>query len=165
MELYDLVTVVIAVFSAILAVVALAFEVRRSRIALQADLLLRLDERFFGSDMLRTRRAAAKKLLAKERPNYELGDILGFFATVAMLLERKAIDTDLTYDVFEYWIVRYWNSAKEHVAGERKYDPESYLSLERLVDRLVPLRTKSNQPPLTDEECTRFLREEARSDR
>lgn len=92
---YSALTSIIGLFSAISAVVALLLESRRSRITLQTDLLLRLDEKFYCPEMTKMRQIAASKLLREEFPNYELDDLLDCFTTVAYLLERKALDMDL----------------------------------------------------------------------
>lgn len=152
---------IIGLITAVCAVVTLFLEERRGRIMLQADLLLKLDERFSGQAMCKKRRIAAQKLLKKESPNNELDDLLDYFDTVANLLEQKALNTKLTYKTHEYWIIRYWYSAKEHVAGARHVDPESWLTLEHLVNKLETQRMKMGQRPIVREELDRFLREEA----
>lgn len=66
-----------------------------------------------------------------------------------------------TYKIFEYDLVRYWYSAEKHVREWRRVDPETWLTLERLVNKLVALDRKRGQPLPTKEELTRFLKEEA----
>jgi len=159
---YNALALTIGLFSAIFAVVAVWLESRRSRIALQADLLLKLNERFYGPQLLKWRQTAARKLLKEEYPNHELEDLLDFFWVVAKLVQRKAIDARLAYDSFEYWIVRYWQCAEKLVEESRRYDSESWEAVEQLSNKLAAERSKMTQPPLTKEERVRFLKEEAR---
>jgi len=159
---YDAITSIVALVSAIFAIVALLVESRRSRIVRQTDLLLRLDEKFYGPENIKMRQNAAKKLLKEEFPNHELEDLLDSFSTVAMLVECKALDMDLTYLLFEYWIIRYWYSAQKYVRESRRFDPETWSTLERLVNKLVAERSKRGQPLPSEEELLRFLKEEAR---
>jgi hypothetical protein len=53
------------------------------------------------------------RLLKEEYPNYELEDVLDFFTTLDLLVEYNALDARLTYEVFTYWVTRYWCCAKE----------------------------------------------------
>lgn len=57
----------------IIALMALLFETRRSRIALKTETLLTLDERMRSPDTKSLRKAAAKKILAGDLQNEELG--------------------------------------------------------------------------------------------
>lgn len=155
------VTAITGIAVAIVAIVALVIEERRASITLQADLLLKLDERFSGCSMTEKRQTAAAKLLKKEEVNNELDDLLDYFDTIALLLEQKALNPKLAYRTHEYWIIRYWHSSADHIAKSRIRDPESWLTLEWLVNRLELDRVKTGQPKLSSSELERFLKEEA----
>jgi hypothetical protein len=158
---YNALTLIIGLFSAISAIVALIIESRRSRITLQTDLLLKLDDKFYAPEMIEKRKVAAKKLLKEEFPNPELDDLLDCFSTIAYLVECKAINMDLTWKIFEYDIIRYWYCAEKHIRKTRRVDPETWSTLQRLVKKLEDMNAKKGRPPLTKEELTRFLKEEA----
>jgi hypothetical protein len=152
---------IIGIFSVVSAIAALLLESRRSRITLQSNLLLKLDEKFYSPEILKLRQAAATKLLNEKYLNYELDKLLDAYTTVAMLIECKAIDMDLAYRIFEYDIVRYWLSAEKHIKENRCIDSELWLTLERTVKKLMAERRKRGQPHPTKEELVRFLKEEA----
>lgn len=150
---------IVAVF---IAIVALVIESRRDRLALQTDLLLRLDEKLHATGFKSLRRAAAQKLLVDERPNYELEEVLELLSTIAFLYERKALDSDLTYKQFSYWIDRYWVCGKSYVVEtSRKYDPLSHKTLEKVAEIFIKTELRSGYPPFSDEVIQAFLQDEA----
>jgi hypothetical protein len=130
--------------------------------ALQTDLLMRLQEKMDSPQIRSWRQTAARKLLAKEMPNSELGDLLDFFATIGFLYERKAVDTDLAYKNFSWWMIRFWLSAEDFVKEERKRDPLGWKTLEEITARLKERELKDGYPPYTAEGLQAFLQEEAR---
>lgn len=158
---YNTLTPIIGLLSALSAIIALVLESRRSRITLQTDLLLKLDEKFYSPEMTQIRKIAAAKLLKEEFPNHELDDLLDCFTTIAYLVECKALDMKLTYRIFEYDIVRYWYCAEKHIKETRRVDPETWVTLERLVKKLERINAKKGRPPPTKDELIRFLKEEA----
>src|SRR3989304_2172143 len=93
---------VVGLVSVVLAVAALWLETRRSRLAMHADMLLRLDERFCGATMRQQRQEAARKLLAGAMPNNDLGDLLDFFSNIAYMVNRSALDEVMAYEAFQY---------------------------------------------------------------
>lgn len=153
---------IIAVFVAILALV---IESRRERLILQTDLLLRLDEKLHSSEYLSLRRIAAQKILVGETQNYELEGVLELLSTIAFLYDRKAIDTDLTYKQFAYWLDRFWLCGKSFVYEEsRKYDPLSYKTLERIAEKFIMKELESGYPPFSQEVLASFLCDEINQD-
>jgi len=154
---------VFGIVAVLVAIVALVMESRRDRFALQADLLLRLDEKLHSPELKSLRRIAAEKLLHNENPNYELEEVLDYLSTIAFFYERKAIDTDLTYKNFSYWLGRYWLCGRTYVVEEsRKHDPQGYQTLEKVAEVFVQRELKSGYPPFGEEILRAFLLEEAR---
>lgn len=133
---YNGLTSIVSVVGVLTALIALIIENRRGRLALQIDIMMRLQDKLESQDMLNCRIIAAKKLLSRDRMNYELGDILNFFATIGFLYERRAIDTDLAYKEFSYWMIRYWLCAEIYIAQSRSTDLQSWRTLERIVQVL-----------------------------
>jgi len=151
---------VAAFLSVMIALVGLLLETRKSRLAMQSDILLRIDERFCCSETRTLRQKAARKLLKRETPNYELTEVLDFFTLIAYMVEHGALSPRLAYAPYEYWICRYWHSAKEHITETRRFEPESWVTLERLVQKLERIGMEKGRQAYTDEELARFLREE-----
>jgi len=153
--------------TATIAIIALVVGGRRSRIALQTDLLLKYYDRFYSTDMHHLRQTACRKLISGKSPNYELEDVLDYFGIIGALLERKALDQELTCGLFDWWIIRYWFCAEKYVES-RRLDPEDsdyemWAYLERLVNRMTSYRLKKKLPIISDSALHRFLREEARA--
>jgi hypothetical protein len=162
---WNAVSSIIGLVTALAAIVALFFEARRSRRALQTDAHLKLVERFFSANMMKTRQMAAQKLMAKKEPNFELFDVLGFFVTLSILCNNKVVNTKLAFDQFAYWVIRYWLSAKEIIRKDRELDPLSFNSLELLVNRLLKEEKRHGYSSAyyTKEYLQIFLLEEART--
>jgi len=99
------------------AVLTLLSESKRSRFSLGIDLLLKLEERFEGQEMLRIRRKAARSLLKKSGDGID--DVLNFFKTIGLLVRKGALDGKMVWHSFSYWIHRYWLTTNEYIKEER----------------------------------------------
>ncbi len=152
---------------AAVAVITLVVGGRRSRIALQTDLLLKYYDKFYSLEMHHLRQVASQKLIDGESPNYELEDVLDYFGIIGALLERKVLDHRLTHGLFDWWILRYWYCAEKYVQSRRKDtddpDPEMWSYLEGMVKRLIAYRKKKDSPEISEIALKRFLQEESRS--
>ena len=158
---YSSIGVVISAIGVLIALTALVIEVRRSRLATQVDLLMRIEDKFESREMIALREIAAKKLLEKDLVNNELGKILGFFAMISFLYLRKVIDTELIYTEYSYWMVRYWLCAQAYVDQERRIDPQCFLTLERVVSILKDREQEHGYSLYTQEILSAFLEKEA----
>ena len=132
------VAALVGIFSSLVAIVGLIVELRSSRLALQTQTLLDLEERFYSQEMKTLRQTAAKKLLAAETNNPELEDTLDFLHSVVMLIERKVIDPKLAKEFYKYWIARYWQAAESYILAVRKIDdPFTYTKIEHLARQII----------------------------
>jgi hypothetical protein len=151
---------------AIAAIIALILGGRRSRIALQTDLLLKYYDKFYSPEMHRIRQVAAQKLIDGKSPNYELEDVLDYFGIIGALLERKVLDQRLTFGLFDWWILRYWYCSKKYVQSRRKDtddpDSEMWSYLERMVEKMIAYRRKRDSPQISEIALKKFLQEESR---
>lgn len=150
-----------SIIAVLITLIAFIIESRSGRLALQTDLLLRLDEKLHSSEMMQLRSKASQKLLSGINPNHEVEQLLEHLSTIAFLYERRAIDADLTYKQFSYWINRYWLCAKDYVVSEsRKYDPLSHATLERVAKKFISIEKKDGYPDYCDEILLAFLNDE-----
>ncbi len=154
MSISDLVSVV----GVLTAIIALIIESRMTKIALYTQAMLELNKEFYGGKISERRRSAAKKLLLNQSAPRELEDILDFFTDIAIMTERGALDKNLVYDMYSYWMIYYWEIAQDVVKEGRKKDPEGWKVLERLVVKLAKDEKLDHSP----EAIKSFLREEAR---
>ncbi len=159
---YNFIASTTSVVAVIITLVIFIIEARHSNLALKTELLLNLQEKFDASEFREIRKTAARKLLNREDPNYELSDVLDFFASIGFLYQRKAIDQDLAFNNFSYWMIRYWLCSEEYIAQERQVDILGWVTLEKITIVLMKREMKSGYPPYTKELLTRFLQEEGR---
>jgi len=143
----------------LVALIALIFQTRRSRLALATESILSLTDRVNSSRLRHLRRTAAGRLINHEDDNRELSEVLDFFSTIAILVYSKALNKDLAFREFSWWMIRYWACAKEYVDTERKTDPGAWKTLERVVTRFATLEKKWGYP--LDEHLEEFLQSEA----
>jgi hypothetical protein len=141
---------------------ALIYEIRQSRMSLQTSVLLGLTERLDSKEIRQLRKIAANKLILKEYPNSELSDVLDFFGTVAFLCDIKAIDNNLAYREFGWWMIRYWEASYDFIIKERKLDTQGWVTLEKTVKKLKERELRAGYSPecYTEESIVSFLREE-----
>lgn len=145
----------------LVAVIALYFEGRRNRIALQTELLLNLNEQICSRDMKLLRKKVAINLLQDRKPNYELGELLDFFSMVCYLYRCRATNTDLLYNQFGWWIVRYWLCAREWIKNVRIVDPDGWVTMESVSEEFIAREMKDGHPMLSDAMLKKFLEVEA----
>ncbi len=152
------------IITSLAAIIALILETKKARIVLQTEALLSLSERMDSQDMRRARQIAAARLLTSTTPNYEIADILDFFSTIAYLQEKGAIDKDLAFNQFSWWMIRYWRAAQDYVRARRQIDRQLWLTLERVVIDLQRREQKGGYVPdsYSAEMIRTFLQEEAR---
>lgn len=157
----DLINTFAGFISVTIAVVALWLETRKSRISLQADILMRLDDKFATDSLRKMRQTACKKLLAGEKNNSELSEVLNFFTLLSYMVNENALEPRMAFLNFEYWSRRYWLISQEHIMKERSYDPGSWENFEMLLKKFDRLsREKGWDRPLSEDDLKRFMLEE-----
>lgn len=157
---WNIIISLISAFIALVAVISLLIELRYSRISLQTGALIQLEERMYSPEMITTRQIAAKKLLkGGHTVNQELEIVLDFLSTICALFERGVIDKKLTWNMYSYWIVRYWLCAEEYIMQIRTVDdPISWTHLERLAKKFFKYESSTH---LSKEALKIFLLSEA----
>lgn len=157
---WNIILSIISAFIALVAIISLLFELRNSRISLQTGALLQLEERMYSPEMINTRQIAANKLLkGRYTVNQELEIVLDFLSTICALFERGVIDKKLTWEMYSYWIIRYWLCAEEYIIQIRTTDdPISWTHLERLAKIFIKVETSTL---LSKEALNVFLLSEA----
>ncbi len=145
----------------IVSVSAFAWQVHRARFNQSIDLLFRLENDFFGPAKKAQRVKAARGLLAGD--SLEAEPILDFFETMALLLRRKALDEEIVWHTFFYWIDHYYDAAKEAIALRQQRDPLVWKDLVAFVTRLRRFQAAQRggqYEPLTSDNVAAFLAEE-----
>jgi hypothetical protein len=146
----------------ILAVVAFTWQVRRARFNQSIDLLFKQENDFFGAAKKIQRVKAASDLLTGK--SLEAEPILDFFETMALLERRGALDKEIVWHTFFYWIDHYYEATKDLIAKRQKNDPLVWKDLVKFVAILRKFQSERSgatpyRPP-SPEQVTNFLEEE-----
>jgi len=96
----------VAAFFSFVALVLTYFQLRQFRFAHSVDLVFDLEHRFDAPEMINDRKLAARALLAGICEQ-ELEPVLDFFETLGVFVSRHAVDEELVWNSFSYWILRY----------------------------------------------------------
>ena len=145
----------------IISLSAFAYQVHRARFNQSIDLLFRLENDFFGPAK-RLQRAKASRDLAQGKP-LEAEPILDFFETMALLLRRKALDAEMVWHTFFYWIDNYYEALRPYIADRQQREPlvwQDLGGLVRTVRRLQEQRLGRKLSAITPEQTAAFLSEE-----
>jgi hypothetical protein len=154
--------IAISALGVVISMSALWWQVRRARFNQSIDLLFRLEGDFFGAAKRAQRVKAAAGLL--EGQPLEAEPILDFFETMALLLRRGALDEEIVWHTFFYWIDHYYEACRDAIAARQNQDPLVWRDLAELISKLRKLQTSergsaSYRPP-TAAEIQAFLTEE-----
>ena len=145
-----------------LALFAFGYQVWRARFNQSIDLLFKLENDFFGPAKKLQRAKAAINL---QNGSYsEAEPILDFFETIALLVRRGALDKEIVWHTFYYWIDHYYAATHTHIESRQKADPLVWKDLVPFVAALRDMQRKqlisSSLRPLTADEIAAFLAEE-----
>lgn len=111
---FNAITAYAALMAAGTAIYAVWIEGKRSRFAHGIDTLFKLIDQFEGEKFREKRRMVARTLLEKKITENEIkwqnsaSEIMDHFEMVAILLQKKVIDLDLTYAEYMYWLDNYY---------------------------------------------------------
>jgi hypothetical protein len=141
----------------------LLYETKRARLTHSADTILKLVDAFDSMQDIRSRAASS---IAKKKYSGAAEDILDFFERVAMLVNRKALDTEMTWDMFSYWMNRYWYLCKDYIKGKQESDSSLWEHYSRLIKAFATIDERKHGgrkhgDDSDKEELSRFLEEES----
>ena len=158
----DRITALAAAVGVIVTVWSLQSQLASSRFAVSVDLLGKMDERFNGAAMLKKRTEAATALLKKK--DYGMADdVLDFFETIGLMMHRGALDEEMVWNTFCYWIDGYWRAAQPYIQSERQGDPVVWTEFEYLEERCLAFEKRKTRGHNTEEvSLQEFLNYEAR---
>lgn len=161
MSSLQIVAWIIGVLPALIAIVALIVDRRQNRRALQAQLLLNLNQQWASEEVKVLRRRVAQNLLNHRRPNYELGELLDLISVICYLYRGGAFSTDCLGTQFGWWIIRYWLCAKEWVTEIRSVDSQGWTTVELVAGELMHREEKEGFPAPSEQELSYFLKVES----
>lgn len=161
---YNLVIALTSITAAVIAIVALISEIKRSRFALGVDSILRLDEYFNTERMIKLRKEAACAILDKTYRNVE--DLLDFFETIGLLVKEGALNKKMVWHLFSPWVVNYYQAASEHIKEVRRDDKTVCSNMIYLYNELLKIEKHERRCGESDliisaESLETFLKDEA----
>jgi len=153
----------IPLFAVLVAVVSLMVQTHRSKFALKVELLLKLEDRFSSDSFKALRRSAARSIKTHAYDDAE--EILDFFTLIGLLVRRQALDPQLVWHAFFYWIHNYGAALKPYIAEAQRKDPtvwNSFLYLRDQVTKVEKRERKCTDADLvvTEKELAEFVRTE-----
>ncbi|HEY9167802.1 MAG TPA: hypothetical protein VIS48_16735 [Candidatus Kryptonia bacterium] len=157
--------VMVGLLGVIIAILSLRSQIKRSKFTQSVDLLLKLEDRFTSSQqMVSARRNAAKSL--QKGGDSEADDVFDFFETVGMLVRKKALDEEMVWNTFFYWLHHYWVASENYVASQRADDPttwEEFAFLNHCITQVEKRKTHCSDDDLklSKEDIASFLEEES----
>ena len=151
MDLSGAIALVTAIAALIVAIVTHG-QLKHSRFALGVDLLLKLEAQFDQPEMKAARKSAAKALIPKlaaheKLVSADLEPVLDFFETLGLLVSQHAVDEELAWNSFSYWLLRYFDLAHDQIKARRTLESDwtYYENFERFAKRLAEVEaTKRN---------------------
>jgi hypothetical protein len=155
----------IAALASLVALGFTYFQLRHFRFAHGVDLIFDLDRQFQTPDLLKARRLSAIAL-KDHKSTDEIDEVLDFFETLGILVRRNAVDVEIVWSYFSYWVLRYADLTKVHIEEMRKaeLDETYWQDFELLVDRLTEIEIKRRHlkslPHFLQEQIDKFLAEE-----
>lgn len=146
----------------IIALSAFAYQVHRARFNQSVDLLFKLENDFFGPPKRLQRAKACRDLAAGN--TLEAEPILDFFETMALLLRRGALDEEMVFHTFFYWLSHYYQALEPTILERQKTEPLVWKDLTALFTKGQQFQASklkvSAIPKLSPEQIAAFLIEE-----
>ncbi len=162
-------TAVFTIASLLIASVAAAavlYQAWLLRFSIKVQSLLALDQKF-SETYKGTRHLAASELI-NNKPGTNLDDVLDFLDTIGLLVRRGALDEEMVWHTFFYWIFGYWHAAKAHIEREREKNPLVWNYLPDLYNRVLAFEKKKGKGRLadsglvpTEDDVKEFLQDES----
>lgn len=125
------------------------------------DALLRLKDEW-NSDAMQQKKKNAARLLWLNKPDEgtDVADVLDFFETVAVFINRKVIDPYLAWHTFYWWMVNFYAAARDYIDERRAREgPKQWRDLQDAMPTLLQLEKRSDFP--SADEIRHFLHDEA----
>lgn len=149
---------------------ALVKQLAIARDQMRVENQLKNRELFDGKRMSAQRVALATQLLRRSRHEAVREDVMNFFEDMGMLLRRGYLDSEMMWETFSYYSVRWWEACEDYVREERRQkgnDQTLFEDFEYLANKMYQMGEKrlglsKTEQKLSQEEIEEFLREETR---
>jgi len=158
-DLMSLATLFVAIITATFA----GYQIWLIRFSNNADLILKLDDKFNNKDFVETRKRAASliksgKIISENKDAIE--DILDFFETIGLMVKKGGLDKEIIWHTFFYNIHGYYIYTKDFITSQQKeYSTNRYKEFIYLHDETLKIELKS-QSRINEKEWDNFLNDE-----
>lgn len=155
---YNLIIAITAVAGTIISIWAIIIESKSSRLLHSSDMILNLFESFNNDEMRRARKASATYLLSSmdnpntdEQPNTDVEKVLDFFQLIGLLTRRGALDKQMVWSKFFYYLHPYHYAAEKYITTRRNIheDISLWADINKLHKRLISIEKHERQCPIT----------------
>lgn len=158
------ITALAAAVAALVAIIAVLLENKRSNFSFGVDLILKLEKDFNSERMKAARKAAAIDLLNSSDKNTT--EILDFFEFMGYLTRQKALDKKMVWEMFYYFLSKYYTASKHFIEKERSKDSTVWANLPYLYSCLSNIEKRERGCSDSDlafskKEISDFLTDEA----
>ncbi|HEY2496634.1 MAG TPA: hypothetical protein VGK24_06170 [Candidatus Angelobacter sp.] len=150
-------TLILAV-GTLITVIVMTVQVMDARDMDRTKNLIDLRKEFDSSEFASVRQSLAAKRLdrnghlipwkSNEAPP-EAYEILNFFDSVGMLLDKGHLNADDVWEQMSYWISNYSEDFKNVIAEEEKYDPYAYSDFKKLAQEIYKISEQKYKQPLS----------------
>jgi hypothetical protein len=123
-------------------------EVRAARVDARVEAFWHVEDQWNSPAMLDLRSAAAAALLAR-KPSNDVNAVLDFFDELTLLMNRSALDEELTALHFYRPLVNYWTASGDYVRYVQRDRPATWKDVGGLLDRLGAVEARRRQQPLS----------------
>ena len=116
-----------------------------ARFTSRIDMEYKLENEFTGNTRKIQRKELAQKLINKSPHDDIHDDVMDFFDMVGTLLRRNALDEELVYTGFGFYIIKWWDETKNYILKERNNqgnDITLYEDFEELYNKMILFEMK-----------------------
>ncbi len=158
------IALILTLASLIVAILALWFQILKSNFSMSVDLILKLDGNFNHDSFKKLRRIAAKNIIKNNFKEAE--DVFDFFETIGLLLRKGALDKEMVWNTFFYWIHHYWIAGSEYITLEQRDDPTTWEDFKYLHEQVIKVEKKrikasDSELLLSPDDIIGFLKDES----
>jgi hypothetical protein len=153
----------IAALAALAAVGVAIYQALLTRMTIGADLIMKLEDRFEEKSFLESREKAKRALKSNTEENKDhIENVFDFFETIGLLVRKKALDKELAWNSFFYWLHGYYRFAQSFIGEQQKDYPNRYIEVVWLHKELMVIEKKKGR--INEREWDEFLDEEIGSE-
>lgn len=119
------------------------------RIGHSITIISDLEQRWRGKKLLAARIDISNRLLNGNLSiDCHAERVLGFFENIGLFCRKKAIDKDIIWELYSYWIDGYWNMFQSQIEDIRNSskDDSWYTHFEYLYNECVRISKKKSVP-------------------